>query len=275
MTVFNWSDPVQTPSIVDGVTLECACYGPSPDQAPTIVMLHEGLGCLALWRDFPQRVAEATGMGVFVYSRQGYGQSDPVELPRPLDFMTREATVVLPQILTQIGFQRGLLLGHSDGATISAIYAGSVQDHRIRGLIVIAPHFFTETAGLAEIEKSTEVFETGGLREKMQKFHRDADGAFYGWNRVWLDPDFVSWNVAEVIDFLRVPTLAIQGRQDQYGTLAQIQVIDERSYAPVDMEILDDCKHAPQFDQPEKTLAAIADFTTRLRRIEDEKVLLA
>lgn len=275
MTHLDWSNPANVPLVVDGVTLEYACYGPTPDQVPTIVMLHEGLGCLALWRDFPQQVAKATGMGVFVYSRQGYGQSDPVELPRPLDFMTREAKEVLPQILDQMGFQHGILLGHSDGATISAIYAGSVQDHRVRGLILMSPHFFTEPDGLAEIAKSTEAFETGGLREKMQKYHRDADGAFYGWNRVWLDPDFEDWNVAEVIDFLRIPTLAVQGRDDQYGTLAQIQEIDVRSYAPVDIAILDDCKHAPHQEQTTQTLAAIADFAVCLNRIEDEQVLVA
>ncbi|MFT4959202.1 MAG: pimeloyl-ACP methyl ester carboxylesterase [Paracoccaceae bacterium] len=275
MAHLNWSNTPKSPLIVDGATLEYACYGPAPDQAPTIVMLHEGLGCLALWRDFPERVAAATGMGVFVYSRQGYGQSDPVELPRSIDFMTHEATNVLPQILNQMGFQRGILFGHSDGATISAIYAGSLQDHRVRGLILMAPHFFTEPGGLAEIAKSTDAFETGGLREKMQKYHRDADGAFYGWNRVWLDPQFKAWNVAEAIDFLRIPTLAIQGRDDQYGTLAQIQEIDDRSYSPVDIEILDDCQHAPHLEQPEKTLAAITDFTICLNRIEAEQVKVA
>lgn len=272
MAHLNWSDPAKTPLVVDGVTLEYACFGPKPDQAPTIVMLHEGLGCLALWRDFPRLVSEATGMGVFVYSRQGYGQSDPAELPRSIDFMTHEATDVLPQILDQMGFQRGILFGHSDGATISAIYAGSLQDHRVRGLILMAPHFFTEPGGLAEIAKATELFETGGLRAKMQKYHRDADGAFYGWNRAWLDPQFKSWNVAEVIDFLRIPTLAIQGREDQFGTLAQIQEVDDRSYAPVDIEILDNCKHSPHLEQPAQTLAAIVDFAMRLNRIEDEQV---
>lgn len=275
MTHLDWSNPANVPLVVDGVTLEYACYGPTPDQAPTIVMLHEGLGCMALWREFPQQVAKATGMGVFVYSRPGYGQSDPVELPRPLDFMTREAKEVLPQILDQMGFQHGILLGHSDGATISAIYAGSVQDHRVRGLILMSPHFFTESGGLAEIAMSTKAFETGGLREKMQKYHRDADGAFYGWNRVWLDPDFEEWNVAEVIDFLRIPTLAVQGRDDQYGTLAQIQEIDDRSYAPVEMVILDDCKHAPHHEQSSQTLAAISDFSMRLNRIENEQVPMA
>lgn len=275
MAHLDWSKTPTTPLIVNGATLEYACYGPAPDQSQTIVMLHEGLGCVALWRDFPQQVAQATGMGVFVYSRQGYGQSDATDLPRPIDFMTHEALDVLPQILNHMGYQRGILLGHSDGATISTIYAGSVQDHRIRGLILMAPHFFTEPDGLAEIAKSTAAFETGGLRERMQKYHRDADGAFYGWNKVWLDPAFAGWDVTEVIDFLRIPVLAIQGRDDQFGTLAQIQEIDDRSYAPVDIEILHDCKHAPHQDQPKRTLAVISEFTTRLSRIDSDEIKVA
>src|SRR5882757_449593 len=125
--------------------------GPAPDDAPTIVRLHEGLGCVGLWGDFPDRLAAATGAGVFVYSRAGYGKSSPVELPRPLSFMHDEAREVLPRLLAAIGFRRGLLVGHSDGASIAAIYAGSVADHRVRGLVLIAPHFFTEEEGLASI----------------------------------------------------------------------------------------------------------------------------
>src|SRR5215472_5979062 len=127
---------------IDGSSLEYRMLGPSPDQAPTLVLLHEGLGCAALWGDFPEQLQAATGLGVFVYSRAGYGASSPVELPRPLDYMQREALDVLPKLLDTIGFRRGLLIGHSDGASIATIYAGSVGDHRIRGLALIAPHFF-------------------------------------------------------------------------------------------------------------------------------------
>ena len=268
----DWSETPTTPLIVDGVTLEYYALGPAPDQAPTIVMLHEGLGCAALWRDFPQKVAQATGMGVFVYSRAGYGQSDGAPLPKPLDFMTREAVDVLPKVLDAIGFQRGILFGHSDGATIAAIYAGSVADTRVRGLIVMAPHFFTEPDGLAESAKAKEAFETGGLREKMAKYHRDPDVAFRGWNDVWLHPDFRKWNVSEVIDYLRIPTLAIQGRDDQYGTLAQVEEIESRSYAPVDMVVIDDCQHAPHLEQPVPVLAEVAEFAARLERIEAAEV---
>ncbi len=255
-----------------GKRLEWAAWGPGPDAAPTLVLLHEGLGCLGLWRDFPDRLAATTGFGVFAYSRAGYGQSDPADLPRPIDYMTREAVAVLPQVLDAMGFRRGVLMGHSDGATIAAEYAGRVADHRVRGLVLMAPHFFTEPMGLQSIVAAREAYETGGLREKMARWHRDAEHTFRGWNDAWLDPAFAALNVAEVIDYLRVPALAIQGRQDEYGTLAQIEELAARSYAPVDTLILDDCRHAPHQEQPEAVLAAVAEFTTRLERIEAAEV---
>lgn len=252
----------------NGKKLEYACFGPSPDKAMTLVLLHEGLGCVALWRDFPAKLAEATGLGVFVYSRAGYGQSDPVELPRPLDYMTREAVDSLPEVLDAVGIRSAVLVGHSDGATIAAIYAGSVSDHRVRGLVLMAPHFFTEPEGLASIEKSTGLYETTDFRDKMAKYHRDPDNAFWGWNKAWLDPGFNSWNVADVIDYFRIPTLAVQGAEDQYGTLAQIEEIETRSYAPVDVEILPGAQHAPHLEAPESTVSAISEFCARLERIE-------
>lgn len=251
-----------------GKSLEYRCWGPAPAERPTIVMLHEGLGSLGLWKDFPERLAAETGWGVAAYSRAGYGQSDPVELPRPLDYMTREAMEALPEVLDHLGIRRAVLLGHSDGATIAAIYAGSVPDHRIRGLILMAPHFFTEPEGLAEIARARGAYETGDLRERLARHHADPDNAFRGWNDAWLDPGFRDWNVAEVIDYIRIPVLAIQGVDDPYGSRAQIAELEERSYAPVDVEMLEDCRHAPHADRPDKTLAAIADFAARLERIE-------
>ena len=273
MAQLEWSKTPTTPLVVKGVTLEYTCLGPSPDKAPTIVMLHEGLGCAALWRDFPARVAARTGMGVLVYSRQGYGQSDPAELPRPLDFMTREAVEVLPHVLDQAGIKRCILFGHSDGATIAAIHAGSVEDFRVRGLILMAPHFFTEEMGLDEIAKARAAFETTDMKVRMGRYHKDPENAFRGWNDTWLDPAFKVWNVGEVIDYFRIPVLAIQGRADQYGTLAQIEEIEARSYAPVDTVILNDCKHAPHLEQPDQTLNAVAEFAARLERIEAADVV--
>ncbi|MDD9908629.1 MAG: alpha/beta fold hydrolase [Ahrensia sp.] len=251
-----------------GKTLEYACWGPAPSDASTLVLLHEGLGCTALWRDFPTKLAEATGHGVFAYSRAGYGHSDAADLPRPLDYMTREAVDVLPQVLDAIGFERGILVGHSDGATIAAIYAGSVPDMRVRGIVTMAPHFFTEEMGLAEIASAKKAFASGDMRARMSKYHADPENTFRGWNDSWLHPDFKSWNVSEVIDYIRVPVLAIQGEDDQYGTLAQIEELKDRCYAPVDELVLSNCRHAPFLDQQEKVLAELADYCVRLERIE-------
>ncbi|MFV0246209.1 MAG: alpha/beta fold hydrolase [Qingshengfaniella sp.] len=254
----------------NGKGLEWGAFGPAPSplSGPVIVMLHEGLGCLALWRDFPRAIAQATGLPVFVYSRVGYGQSDPVDLPRPLDYMTREAVDVLPDVLDAVGAESYVLMGHSDGATIAAEYAGRVPDPRVRGLVLMAPHFFTEPGGLAEIARARTAFEQDGLKERMAKYHRDPEGAFRGWNGAWLDPGFEAWNVADVIDYIRIPALVIQGVEDQYGTIVQVREVETRSYAPVDVALLPDCRHAPQFDQPEATLAAVSEFCARLQRIE-------
>ena len=204
--------------------LEYRMIGPRPDAAPTIVMLHEGLGCVGLWGTFPDKVAAATGAGVFVYSRAGYGRSSPATLPRPLSFMHEEALDVLPRVLDAIGFQRGILLGHSDGASIATIYAGSVQDHRVRGLVLMAPHFFTEEMGLAEIRRAGEAFDAGVLRDKLKRWHADVDGAFRSWIGPWLDPDFRKWDITEALGYIRVPILIVQGADDQYGTLRQVEV---------------------------------------------------
>lgn len=272
MTGFQWADATTGTVKVNGKTLEFACFGPAPADAPTIILLHEGLGSVAQWKDFPQRVAEATGHGVFVYSRAGHGASDSERRPRTLDHSARHAHDDLPIIFEQIGLQKAILFGHSDGATIAAIYAGSVIDHRIRGLILMAPHFFTEPIGLAEIAKAKTAYETGDLRARMAKYHKDPDNCFWGWNNLWLDPGFVEWNISDVIDYWRIPVLAIQGRNDQYGTLAQISEIEDRIYAPVNVEILEDCRHSPHFDQPDKTLDLVVGFTTQLQRIEREPV---
>jgi pimeloyl-ACP methyl ester carboxylesterase len=251
-----------------GKSLEWGSFGPTPGQGSVLVMLHEGLGCLALWRDFPARLAEATGLPVFAYSRAGYGRSDPIDLPRPLDYMTREAVVVLPDVLDAIGAASYVLLGHSDGATIAAEYAGRTQDQRIRGLILMAPHVFTEPMNLAEIENAKATFEATDLKARMAKYHRDPELAFRGWNDAWLDPGFKDWNVAEVVDSISVPALVIQGRQDQYGTEKQVREIERRSPTSVEVAMLDDCRHSPQFDQPATTLALMTGFLEKLARIE-------
>ena len=246
-----------------GKRLEYACWGPPPGDAPTLLLLHEGLGCVALWRDVPERLAAATGCGVVAYSRAGYGRSDPAELPRPLDYMTREAADVLPEVLAALAVRDVILIGHSDGATIAAEYAGRVTDDRLRGLVLIAPHFFTEPSGLSEIAAARKAYVTSELRGRMAKYHRDPDNAFFGWNDAWLAEGFKSWNVAKVIDSWQVPCLAVQGAADQYGTLAQIREIEARSPKPVETLIMDGAHHAPHVEKPDEMLPALAGFCIR------------
>jgi pimeloyl-ACP methyl ester carboxylesterase len=255
--------------------LEYRMIGPRPDAAPTLVMLHEGLGCVGMWGDFPDRLAAATGAGVFVYSRAGYGQSSPVKLPRPLSYMHDEALQTLPRLLAAIGFQRGLLIGHSDGASIAAIYAGSVQDHRVRGLVLIAPHFFTEDEGIASIAQAREAYAKSDLRAKLARWHADVDNAFRGWNDAWLDPDFRKWDITDALAYIRVPILIVQGADDQYGTVRQIEVAQQECYCPVAVALLAGARHAPHREAPGAALDAVADFAIRLLRDHHEGDLAA
>lgn len=258
--LMEWRSGKRTSIGAGGAVLEARMIGPSPDEAPTIVLLHEGLGSVGLWRDFPERLVDATGFGVFSYSRRGYGNSETVALPRPLDYLTREAVEVLPDVLGCAGFRRGILVGHSDGASIAALYLGHRLDKRVKGLVLMAPHFFVEPAGLAELRETRKAYEQGGLRERLAKHHRDVDAAFYGWNDAWLDPDFADWDVRDIISRIEAPVLAIQGEEDQYATLAQIDVIGERLNAPFTRLALPNCRHAPFLEKPRETIAAIQGF---------------
>jgi pimeloyl-ACP methyl ester carboxylesterase len=249
---------------IAGNDLEYRMIGPQPSEAPTIVMLHEGLGSAALWGDFPDRLRAATGMGVFVYSRAGYGASSAVTLPRPLDYMSREALDVLPALLDAIGFQRGVLLGHSDGASIAAIYAGSAGDHRVRGVVLMAPHFVVEDVSVASIAAIKQTYETTDIRAKLARWHRDVDNAFYGWNNAWLDPAFRRWDVSEYLAYIRVPVAILQGEDDQYGTVRQIEIAREECYCPVDVTLIPQCGHSPQREAAELTLATVSEFVGRL-----------
>jgi pimeloyl-ACP methyl ester carboxylesterase len=253
-----------------GTQLEYRMIGPRPDSAPTIVVLHEGLGCVGLWGAFPEQLASATGAGVFVYSRAGYGRSSPGKLPRPVSFMNEEACEVLPRVLSAIGFQRGILFGHSDGASIAAIYAGSVQDHRVRGLVLMAPHFFTEEMGLAQIRNTNADYATGNLRDKLKRWHDDVDSAFRSWSEPWLNPDFRAWNITEALGYIRVPILIVQGADDQYGTIKQIEAAQQECYCPVEVAILPGVRHSPHRDAPAQTLETVAAFINRLLRDHHE-----
>lgn len=263
----DWRPDTPQRIAADGASLDARCWGPPPTDAATIVLLHEGLGSIATWRDMPPRLAEATGLGLLAYSRAGYGASDPCALPRPLDFMEREATRVLPQVLDAAGVRRAVLLGHSDGATIAALHAGTVEDFRVRGVVLLAPHFFVEEITVGAIAALRDGWPEGALRAALARLHPDPETTFRGWSDAWLDPRFRDWIVTDALDYIRVPVLGIQGEDDEYGTPAQLHALDAVP-APVERHFLPGCGHDPHHERPAETLRLIADFLARLERIE-------
>jgi pimeloyl-ACP methyl ester carboxylesterase len=244
--------------------LEYRFAGPQPHEAPTLILLHEGLGSAAMWGDFPEKLSAATGCGVFAWSRVGYGFSSPAQLPRKLDFMHVEAQEILPRLLDAIGFREGLLIGHSDGASIAAIYAGAVQDHRVQGLVLMAPHFVVEDVTINSIREIRQAFDTTDVRQRFQRWHADADATVRGWTDVWMKNDFKSWDISDGLAYIRVPILIIQGEHDHYGTERQIEIAREECYCPVDALLIPGIQHIPHREAPEVTLKAIAHFAARL-----------
>ena len=244
--------------VADGRRLETLWIPPTKSGAPPIVVLHEGLGSIAHWRDFPARVAERTGSGVLVYSRYGYGNSDRLAEKRPVDYMHREGEVVLPALLEQFGIAKPVLLGHSDGASIAIIFAGKYPE-AARGLILEAPHVFVEDVSVESIARAKVVYETTDLGPKLARYHAHPDATFWGWNDIWLDPRFRSWNIEEYLDSIRCPVLVIQGEDDEYGTSRQVEAVRAR-VKQVGVLMLPQCKHSPHRDQPEATLEAVGKF---------------
>lgn len=223
-----------------------------------MVLLHEGLGCVALWKGFPEALHGALRMPVLAYSRAGYGWSEADDLPRPLDWMTREAGV-LAEVVEAFGLRAPVLVGHSDGATIAAIAAGTARRLRVLAAVLMAPHFFTEEVGLAEIARAAEGFEASGMADRMGKFHRDPEATFRGWAEAWLSPGFRDWNVEAVLDRISAPVLVVQGREDQYGTLAQVEAVRARVLR-AEVLILEECRHVLHLEQGEVVLGEITSF---------------
>jgi pimeloyl-ACP methyl ester carboxylesterase len=247
-----------------GKALEVRIWG-EPGDHPTLVLLHEGLGSIDLWQTFPEALHRATDWPVVAYSRAGHGRSEAADVPRSLDWMTHEATEVLPEILASSGVGTSLLVGHSDGATIAALYAAYGRDrHDNCGLVLMAPHFFTEPVGLAEIARARDRFATSDLPQRMAKYHDDPIGLFDGWSGAWLDPAFATWNVEAALERIKVPVLAIQGRDDQYGTLAQISAVTAHVPGSVESLILENCKHAPHLEKPEEVVLAIEKMCIKM-----------
>lgn len=243
-----------------GHRLEYAWIGPGPAQAPTVVFLHEGLGSVAMWRDFPARVATATGCGALVYSRLGYGKSEALAGSRPVRYMHDEGLVTLPAVLAAFDVRDAILLGHSDGGSIALIHAGSGEAAAVRGVITLAAHVFNEEVSVKSIAAARTAYETAGLKERLARYHDDVEGAFRGWNDIWLHPDFRHWNIEEYLPGIRCPVLAIQGKDDEYGTDRQVAAIAAGVAGPVETLMLPACGHSPHRDQPDATLAAVRDF---------------
>jgi len=244
--------------------LEYEWHGPSSLDAPTLVFLHEGLGSVAKWKDFPKRVADATGFSALVYSRAGYGASDPVPLPRPVRFMHDEAVQTLPLVLEAMQIRDAILIGHSDGGSIALIYAGTRTDRRIRALVLEAPHVFVEDITVKSSEAARHSYEANDLKRRLARYHRNVDNTFWGWNQVWLNPEFRSWNIEEYLPKIRLPVLVIQGEEDNFGTLRQVEALERGCAGPVQKRILPDCGHSPHRDHPESVLQMITDFVNGL-----------
>jgi pimeloyl-ACP methyl ester carboxylesterase len=248
---------------VGGRQIETRLIPAAATGCPPLVFLHEGLGSVALWRDFPEHVSRRVGAPALVYSRQGYGQSDGLEGPREPDFMHREALEVLPALLDTLGIQSPILIGHSDGASIALIHAAS-SGRPVAGAVLMAPHVMVEPCSVESIARAAETYETTDMRARLARYHARVDDAFHGWSRIWLDPRFRSWTLAAECQRLAVPTLLIQGEDDEYGTLAQLDAIAEVAPGPVERLVLADCGHSPHRDQPAAVLDAIAGFAARI-----------
>lgn len=247
---------------VAGRNLEYRLYAPHQVNRPALVFLHEGLGSVAMWREFPAQVAAATGCAALVYSRYGYGQSDVLDAPHTTRYMHDEALVALPELLEKLHIVRPVLIGHSDGGSIALIHAGDGR-WEVAGLVLLAPHVFVEDISVESIAMARDAYLTTDLAHKLARYHQDAGTTFRGWNDIWLHPDFRAWNIEEYLPGIRCPILAIQGADDEYGTLAQIGTIAARC-RNVELLELADCRHSAHRDQPQATLAAIVRFVSAL-----------
>ncbi len=244
--------------LVDGHWLEAARIEPRHADLPTLVMLHEGLGSVAHWKDFPIQLAEETGAGIFVYSRYGHGGSDALTGPRTVSYMHHEAQIVLPQILEKAGIERPLVLGQSDGASIAILYAGMFPDSPA-GLILEAPHVFVEDVTVSSIAQARMRYNETDMPRRLSRYHASPDSLFRAWSDIWLDPGFRSWNIESFLGFIRCPVLVLQGAQDEYGTIEQVAAI-QRKIPLASTIVLDNCKHAPHRDRCDATLSAIGRF---------------
>jgi pimeloyl-ACP methyl ester carboxylesterase len=251
---------VPRPAVVEGLRIEAVELAGDPDRRP-LVLLHEGLGSVGLWRDFPAALHAATGRRVLAFSRHGHGRSEPPGRPRTPAFFHEEALDVLPELLPRLDASAPILVGHSDGASIALIHAAY---HQVTGLALIAPHVVVEDVTIEAIRATRERYERGGLRERMARHHDDPDAAFRGWCDVWLDPAFRAWSIESEAQGVTAPVLLVQGSADPYGTVDQIDRIQARVRGRAERLVVEGAGHSPHLEQPEAVLRAIAAFSARL-----------
>jgi pimeloyl-ACP methyl ester carboxylesterase len=246
-----------------GCSVEIRVIESRDPALPWVVFLHEGLGSVSLWRDFPDRVAEATGLGALIYSRHGYGQSSALTQPRQPDYMHREALDVLPVLLRELEISKPVFFGHSDGASIALIHAGA--GHPVAGLIAEAPHVFVEDISLRGAAQAAHVYRTTDLPARLARHHRDADKTFWGWHDIWTSASFRDWNIESYLPSITCPTLLIQGEQDEYGSIAQIDAIADKTKGTTSKHLLPNCGHSPHREQADVTLELAIEFLRKLR----------
>jgi pimeloyl-ACP methyl ester carboxylesterase len=254
---------------VAGKRLEYERWSNSPDSKPTLVFLHEGLGSLAMWRDFPEQIVRKTGCSALAYSRAGYGNSEEADYPRPVAFMHQEANEVLPEFLEKMHVREVVLVGHSDGGSISLIYAAK-QLVPVRALVLEAPHVFVEKTTIQSIAASKEEYLRGNLKSRLAKYHPRTDETFLGWCDVWLRPEFVSWNIEEFLPHIEVPVLLIQGEADRFGTVRQVEAIQRGCGGPVDTFLVPNCGHRPHREKQEETLERIVSFIIKTLKVKSK-----
>ena len=248
-------------TIADG-RIEYSFYEVKRPVAPTIVMLHEGLGALSLWRDFPRKLSNLINCSVFVYSRHGYGQSDFINDEFDTQYMHREALHILPQILNHFEISNPILYGHSDGASIALIHTSSA-DTQIVGLILEAPQVVVEEISLDGLNGAKKAFEQGGLKASLAKHHQKPEMIFRCWNNIWLSPEFLTWNIVPCLSNIQCPTLLIQGEEDAYGTLSQLDTIEKNISGRCEKKIMPAIGHSPHRENPELVLRSIQQFISK------------
>ncbi|HFC04574.1 MAG TPA: alpha/beta hydrolase [Rhizobiales bacterium] len=250
--------------VADGQELECLWVGPEDGPGPVLVFLHEGLGCIDMWKDFPARLCNRAGLRGLVFSRAGYGRSQACDLPWPVSYMHHQAQVVLPQVLDAAGIEHAILVGHSDGGSIALVHAGSDVSGRVAAVVTLAAHVFNEDICVRSIEAAKVAYDEGDLRARLKKYHgNNVDIAFRGWNDVWLCDGFLDWNIEEFLPNIKVPVLAIQGKDDPYGTVRQVDGIVAGVGARAEKKMIADCGHSAHLQQGDETLAVIERFVEK------------